>query len=62
MGNLNKYVTIEYKNHQELNQKIAELNNDGWEIVSVFETDQKNKKNILLKKEDTDNNKQILNG
>jgi len=62
MGNLNKYVTIKYKSHQELNEKINELNKEGWEVVSVFDGDEKNKKNILLKKEDVDNDKQILHG
>ena len=61
MGSLNKYVTIKFNSHQELNKKITEFNNEGWEVVSIFETDKKNQKNVLLKKEDTDNTKQILN-
>ena len=59
----NKYTTIEYKTHRDLNEKLMEYNSDGWEVVSISKDDKKKSAEILLKriKESTDK-KQILNG
>ncbi len=66
----NKYVTIKYKTHKELNEKMNKLNSEGWEVVSVSNKegdDHKTQKSaeILLKKmkesSDSIGNKQILN-
>lgn len=66
----NKYTTIEFKTYGELNQKMNELNSEGWEILSVNIIDETKftthkSANILLKKikedKNIDDNKQILN-
>lgn len=66
----NKYTTIEFKTYGELNQKMNELNSEGWEILSVNINDETKSTthksaNILLKKikedKNIDDNKQILN-
>lgn len=62
----NKYTTVKYKTHTELNEKLKNFNSEGWEVLSVFNKDDGINTNksaeILLKKikESTDN-KQILN-
>jgi hypothetical protein len=66
----NKYTTVTYKTHTELNEKLKKFNSEGWEVISVFNNDNNvseiNKSaEVLLKKttqiKESGDNKQILN-
>ena len=61
----NKYTTINYKTHGELNEKLKKFNSEGWEVLSVFnkdnDTTNKSAEILLRKIKESTDNKQILN-